>query len=366
MNRLLIIFFLCLCCEFLSAQTLTKEALNNFALYTQKAEFSSLEKARKNIDDAYKTRKDSLSYKVNLIRSLVYSSLAFADSTRKLQYKKDPIDEAMFSLEKLKNSKANYENEPQLRYIKKQLAAAWLKKADKASKNQEYELAYSSYLWVDSLSTDNFVVKHNLALLSDRLGYTEKAIGYYSFLVSDQKRSLPDYYLALSNLYEQSRNPNKALDVISQGRRAFPANKDLLFKEINTYSDNGDYAIVVNLVDEALKFDPYNVNLLYIAGFAFQITGKHNRAEQYYKEIISLEYSNYEANYALGLLYLDLYLKRPENNKDLLSLSRRYLVLASEIDPNSTRALKALAILYKQTNNFVELQRVNNKLSQIF
>lgn len=355
-----------MCCGGLSAQTLTKEAHNNFALYTQKGQFSFLEKARKNVDDAYKTRKDSLSYRVNLIRAMVYSSLAFADSTRKLQYKKDPIEETMFALSRLKNPRSNEEHEPQIKFTKKQLAAAWLRKAKIASQKLEYQAAYEAYLWVDSLSGDNFDVKHNLAFLSDKLGNQEKAIYYYSYLISDQKQSLPDYYLALSNLYELSRNSNKSLDVIQQGRKVFPSNKDLLFKEVNIYADNGDYDMVTKLATEALKFDSYNLNLLYLTGFAFQMTGKTDRAEQYYKEIISLEYNNYEGNYALGLLYLNLYLKNPGSGKDLLALARRYLVLASEIDPNSINALKALAILYKETNNVVELQRVNNKLSQIF
>ena len=91
----------------LFAQTPTKEAMNSFALYTSKREFSELEKARKNIDEAYKTRKDSLTYRNNLIRALVYSSLAFADSTRKLKYQKDPINEAVLSLNRLKSPKQN-------------------------------------------------------------------------------------------------------------------------------------------------------------------------------------------------------------------------------------------------------------------
>jgi tetratricopeptide (TPR) repeat protein len=122
--------------------------------------------------------------------------------------------------------------------------------------------------------------------------------------------------------------------------------------------------MVVGLADDGLKVEPYNLNLMYLAGFASEMVGKTEKAEAYYKMIISLDENNYEGNYALGLLYLTLYLKAKDNG-DLVLRSRKYLVQASEINPNSVNALKSLTILYKNTNNQIELQRVNNKLQQI-
>lgn len=346
-----------------SAQTLTKEAMNNFALYTSKGDFSYLEKARQAIDNAYKTRKDSFSYKNNLIRSLVYSSLAFADSTRKLSYRKDPIDETIFSFKRLKSPKLNDEHKPELDFVKAQLAKAWLVKANHAMNSYDFQDAYNAYLFVDSLNSDIYIVKHNLALLSEKLGYTKKAIYYYEQLISDSKRCLPDYFLALSNLYEGS-NSNKSLEVLDKGRRIFPGNKDLLFKQINLYADNGAYDMVETIVDNALKLDPDNADLNYLAGFAYESTGKKSRAEEYYKKVISLEPNNYEGNYSLGLLYLSSALKS-SNNKDLnVNLAKKYLTLAGEINPNSVKVLKSLAILYNNTGDMVELEKVNNKLKQ--
>lgn len=366
MNKItLIIISLCLCLTSVKAQTLTKEAMNNFAAYTQKPEISTLQKAKKNIDDAYKTKKDSLSYRVNLIRGLVYSSLAYADSSRKISYVKDPIDEALFALDKLKNPKQNYEHESEINFIKKQLSGAWLTKAKKASSAFNYSDAFNAYLWVDSLSADKYLAKHNLAFLSEKLGYSDKAIQYYQYLISDKNRSLPDYYLALSNLYEQTRNSNNALAVIEQGRKAFPGNKDLLFKQINTYADNGAYEMVSTLVEDALEFSPDNLDLIYLAGFSFEMIGKTKKAEEYYKRIISVEQNNYEGNYALGLLYLNSYLKSDNKDRRVLDSSRKYLVQAGEINPNAVNVLKSLSILYNITGNNSELQRVKNKLSQI-
>ena len=143
MGKYLFLSIMCLCCTFVSAQTLTKDAFNNFAKYTQKSDLSSLEKARKNIDDLYKTAKDSGNYRINLIRSLVYSSLAFTDSARKYKYVKDPIDEAQYSLSKLINPKLNYTHQPEIKFIKKQLTKAWITKAGQSIKAYNYKEAYS-------------------------------------------------------------------------------------------------------------------------------------------------------------------------------------------------------------------------------
>ena len=368
MRKTLIAFLVaCLCAADLSAQTLTKEAMNNFARFTQKPELSSLEKARKNIDDAYKTKKDSLSYKVNLIRGLVYSALAVADSTRKLSYVKDPIDEALYSMNRLKSPKDNYQHESEMKFIRKQLTRAWFIKARRAADQYNYQEAFKSYEWMDSLGTDKFAAKHNLAVLSERLGYSEKAIHYYSVLISDKKRALPEYYLALSNLYEQSRNSLKALSVIEEGRREFPGNRELLFKQLNTYADNGVYDMVSKHADEALEYMPTNVNLLYLAGFSSEMIGNREKAEGYYKQILSMEQNNYEGNYALGLLYLNTYLKDGRKNKEekLLLNSKNYFLHAAEINPNAVNVLKSLEIIYTLTGNTNELSRVKNKLNQV-
>lgn len=355
----------CLCLN-LKAQTPAKEAMNNFARYTNKSEFSFLEKAKKNIDEAFKTKRDSSNYSVNITRGLIYASLAYADSNRKIMYVKDPLFEGLFSLEKLNNTHVTNAHQPEIKLIRNQLANGWLIKARRSLMAINYKEAYKAYIWVDSLSTDKFTAKHNLAIVSEKLGYTDQAIQYYSYLIADTKRAVPDYYLVLSNLFEQTRNSMKAFSVVKDGRKAFPGNKDLLFKEVNNLADIGSHELVAELIDDALAFAPDNLDLLYLAGFSFEMIGQNTRAEEYYKKIISLENNNYEGNYALGLLYLNAYLK-PANtgNKHLLDNSTRYLAQAEEINPNAINVLKSLRILYTIKNNAIELKRVNNKLNQI-
>src|SRR5699024_9682008 len=64
------------------AQSAYKESSNSFARYTQSGDMKNLQEAKKQIDKAYKTKRDSASTRVNIMRALIYSSLAYIDSNR--------------------------------------------------------------------------------------------------------------------------------------------------------------------------------------------------------------------------------------------------------------------------------------------
>lgn len=346
-------------------QSLIKEAMNNFALYGKEHKIKDLENARKKIDELYTTKKDSVSYKTNLQRALIYSTLAVVDVNRKYSYKKDPVEETTFSLKQLKNSKLNSDYEPELKYIKNQLTKAYLQKANKALEEDRNYEALKGYTLVDSLSDgENINVLHNLALLYERIGNIEKAILYYDKLIS-KKSAYPDYFLELSNLYEQRGEYDNMVATLQKGYKEFPRNRDLIFKLLNTYADKSDYKAVLSLIQNALIIDGDNNNLNYLAGFAYEVTGNGSKAEFYYKKILENSPDNYEANYALGLLYLNSFLTNTKNKDPMFLLAKQYLVKANEINPNDIKALRSLSILYNKTGDMMQLEKINNKLNEL-
>ncbi|MXV15323.1 tetratricopeptide repeat protein [Hufsiella ginkgonis] len=351
------------CFFMVQAQTVIKEAANNLALYSTSKDFALLEKAKKSIDDVYKTRKDSVSYRHNLLRSMIYANLANADAKRKLAYKKDPADEALFSLRKLTNVKQNDEHSAEIIFIRKQLANYFLVRANGQLSALNYSNALYAYRMVDSLTSGDIKVKHNLALLSERLGQAVKAESYYKQLIEDKEHALPDYFMALSNLYDNRGDFNKSMEVLQKGRELFPGNRDMLFKMINRYADNGQYNAVTTLIGDALNLDPENQNLNYLAGFSYEYSGNRSLAEGYYKKVIDLDANNYDANYSLGLLYLNLYAKN--NKEETLQDAGKYLARAREISPNQVNLLKSLIVYYGITNDTGEAEKVKNVLNQI-
>src|SRR5690606_20449776 len=139
--------------------------------------------------------------------------------------------------------------------------------------------------------------------------------------------------------------------------------KNILFKIINIYAANGSYDAIVPLVDEAYRLEPESIELNYLAGYAYEVTGNYKLAEHYYKIVINLDDNNYNANYELGLLYLRNYVKDTANEQNL-ELAEKYLLKANEIDPNSVNALKSLAVLCKNSSDTLQYERVRNQLKQ--
>src|SRR3546814_20002661 len=68
------------------AQSNLKEGNNSFARYMQSKDIKQLEAARKFADDAFKTKRDSTTFRNILLRGLVYSTLAVVDSNRTQKY----------------------------------------------------------------------------------------------------------------------------------------------------------------------------------------------------------------------------------------------------------------------------------------
>jgi tetratricopeptide (TPR) repeat protein len=346
----------------LFGQSNLKEGSNNFALYTKSGDFKNLETARKFSDAAYKTTKDSSAYKNNLLRALVYSSLAVADSNRKLSYTKDPIEEARYSLDKLTDANLNFENENQLIYIRRKISHAFEIKATRAMNNNDYQAAFDNFVLVDSFSKGEISVKQNLAALSDKLDKKDLALKYYKEFVESKTQLNPEEFLILSRLYSENNNNLEAVNTLVSGLDLYPKNKDILFTIITLYADNGVYDAVVPIIDDAIELDPENIELNYLAGYANEVAGNKKIAETFYKKVIALDQNNYNANFELGLLYLKDFLNNSQS--EVKDLAQVYLLKANEINPSAINALEALAILFKKTGDTFQYERVQNQLNK--
>lgn len=349
--------------NFAWAQSDEKEGSNSFAMYAKTADFKHLENAKKFSDNAYKERRDSTAYRNNLLRALVYSALAVADSNRTLKYSKDPIDEAKFALAKLDDEQLNYENEAQITYIHRKLGNAHLILGRRALNNNKYDEAYNHLKQVDTLTKGDINVKHNLSVLASQLEKPEEAIKYYNAYLENKGNTAPGDVLILADLYNKAGNQNERLNTLLTGSDSYPDNKDILFQIINIYAANGSYDAVVPLIEHAIRLEPENVELNYLAGYTYEVTGNRKQAEQYYKTTLELDDNNYNANFELGLLYLSDFVG-DTSVIEKQELAEKYLLKANEIDPNSLNALKSLAILFDKSGDTIQYERVSNQLNQ--
>lgn len=364
MKGFLLTLFVFITCSFSgsSAQSLTREAKNSYALFTQTNDIQSLSKARKLIDDAYRTKKDSASFKVNITRGLIYSTLAHVDSNRVSSYLKDPVEEALFSLSKISNSKFLLEHDQEIAHIHRQLNATYLISANRAIANRNYISALSFFSRVDSNSLEGYQLQHNLAILYSRVGDREKAIHYYKYLIKNTPQ--PEYYLALANLYEsRGENPN-LLNLLQEGIGKFPDNRNLTNKLLNFLAGTKNFEAIANIIDQPLRKSPESVDLNYLAGFSYDLKGHKTKAQEYYLKVLELQPNNYDANYSLGLLYLDFYLSN-KNDPELMLKSKEYLLKSYEIDPDDLKTLKSLSLLYTYNGESEELLKINERINQL-
>ena len=154
------------------------------------------------------------------------------------------------------------------------------------------------------------------------------------------------------------------LNTLLTGRQQFPESKEVLFTLINAYMANDAYAAIVPLIDEAIAHEPENVNLNYIAGFANEMEDNKEAAKKYYEKVISLDANNFEGNLELGLLYLKEYIADPDN-EGVQRKAQEHLLKANEIQPSEVNTLKSLAVLYRQSGDVIQQERVNNILNQL-
>lgn len=344
------------------AQSNYKESSNSFARYTKSGEIKELENAKKFIDAAYKTKRDSSNSKNNILRAMVYSSLAYADSTRKIKMDKDPIEISLNAVKLLKQRDlSNYPNE--INYVNQNLVAAYIYKANKHIEKKEYEQAYNSFLEVERLGSQSIDVLRNLAYLSAEAGKTQEAIAYYKKLIE-----LTDVdavtYISLAKLYKSTDNTHEYLNTLKTAREKFPQDKAILFLLVEAYAENKAYAAVTPIIAEALKHEPENIELSYLAGYANENVGNIPEAKKYYEKVLELDDNNYDANLALGLIHLNDFLKNNSNLEAQYS-AQDYLLKANGIKPYAVNALKGLALFYETADDQEQLDRVNTLLNQL-
>lgn len=344
------------------AQSNYKESSNSFARYTKSGDLKNLENAKKFIDETYKNRRDSNNTRVNVLRALIYSSLAYADSTRSIKTPSDPIDITYESLNKVR--KREWENYPaQSNYIRQNLAASHIYQAEQALEKKDYASAYDSYLKVADLNLPNYDVIYNLALLATQTEQYDAAITYYNELLKRGEAPV-EYYLELAEVYKKNGDTQAVLNTLQDARRTFPDNQPVLLNLIQLFAQNNEYKAIAPIIDEAVAHAPEDIDLNYLAGYSNETVGNIDIAKKYYGQVLQLDPNNYEANLALGLIFLNNFLQ-DSNDVEAQYQAQNLLLKANEIRPYDVNALKSLSLYYERSGDLTQLDRVKLLLNQL-
>ena len=342
------------------AQSNYKESSNSFARYVQTGEIKQLESAKKFIDEAYKTKRDSTSKRNTLLRAMVYSSLAYADSNRTIKTDRDPIDITNQALSKLKN-KDSYEKE--INYINQNLVAAYISRANKAVNKKEFDKAYADYVAVEKLGVKSDDLLNNLAFLSKSAKNEAAAIQHYTKLIKNGEADASNY-LTVANLYQKVGDKQRQLQTLLEARQKLKYDKKVLIALADYYAKEKSYHALAPLADEISAVESDDKNLHYLLGFALENNGQVDKAKSYYEKTLQIDQNHYEASLALGLIYLSDFLK-DKNNLEAQYGAQNYLLKANGIKPYAVNALKGLSMFYEAADDDEQLDRVKVLLNQL-
>jgi Flp pilus assembly protein TadD len=82
--------------------------------------------------------------------------------------------------------------------------------------------------------------------------------------------------------------------------------------------------------------------------------------------VIELNSSAYDPIFNLGLLYLKKSLLKKEGATDTnIAYAQQWVEKAYEISPNNVNCLEVLQVIYAQTGNKDQINKINNKLKQL-
>lgn len=110
--------------------------------------------------------------------------------------------------------------------------------------------------------------------------------------------------------------------------------------------------------------EPENIDLNYLAGYSNETVGNIDIAKRYYGQVLQLDPNNYEANLALGLIFLNSFLQ-DSDDVEAQYQAQNLLLKANEIRPYDVNALKSLSLYYERSGDLAQLDRVKLLLNQL-
>jgi tetratricopeptide (TPR) repeat protein len=109
----------------------------------------------------------------------------------------------------------------------------------------------------------------------------------------------------LAQNYAAQENYDKALEIITQGRKEFPKSYSLLIDEANIYYSKGDDAKFKEKLEEAIQINPEEPTLYYNVGVMNMNQGKVEEAISNFKKAIELKPDYADAYNNIGAAIID-------------------------------------------------------------
>jgi tetratricopeptide (TPR) repeat protein len=343
-----------------------KTVVNNLAYYKQKKDLKYLNNAKRTVDSLIKASPDSLDLEKNVYKAVVYASILYVDSLNKTNQPASFLSQTSLLVDNLSANRKIYKYQVDMDYAKRCLANVYVRKAFVYVNNSDFINALLLFVDAKKYAPSFKQLNAYIAYSNNKLGNLREAAKYYTDLIEVDNSSSAAYAEAASSIYKSFGDTVTALDVIKKGRKILPNDRALLLDESNIYNNRRDYRALAGLLPSLLEINTNNADIAFVAANCYDHLNQYDKAESLYLRAIELNSSAYEPIFNLGLLYFKRSDTRKEESNDKnIARAVQWLEKANEISPNDVKCLKVLQLVYAQTGNKSQENKINDKLKQI-
>jgi tetratricopeptide (TPR) repeat protein len=297
---------------------------------------------------------------------LVYSSIAYIDSTNRLGNSPEFFSNTVALVERLAGHKKIYKYQSEMSFSKRCLANVYIRNGFDQVRHLDFNNAITSFEHAKAYAPNFNKINAYIAYANTRAGHLPEAVKYYNTLITADSAKA-EYVLAATNIYKSLKDTSNALDILHKGRRLLPTDRSLLLEEANIYNSQNNFKSLEPLVKDLLDAYPKDADVFYTAAYCYDQLKKYDKAESLYLRAIEANNAKYEPVFNLGLLYLKLSAKNKNKSEAEKDMTRAALWLqkAHEMSPKNVTALQLLQLVYAKSGNDVQLNKINSKLQEL-
>jgi Tfp pilus assembly protein PilF len=341
-----------------------------------------LDRALENIEVCITHEKTMLDDKTWRYRGQIMAMIASSTEEEYKNLVSFPLKEAINSYSKARelDTKGVYEKEDQQNIVILQQQANYFGGQRFGEENfqsayKHFKLAEEAALGLGAIDT---VAIYNAGLSAERAKMYPEAIAQYETAIKHQYLEAKMYLFA-ANLYEKTNDMEKYLVLIQEGRKAYPADADLIRAELNYYLVNNKFEEAETNLKLAIEKDPNDKALHFALGVVYDNLKRYNEASPAYLKAIELDANYFDALYNLGALYFNqgVELNNEANaadDKTYKSIkdkaiakfveSEPYLDRAKALQPEDCNTLISLRQLYAVTNQTDKWSAVKGEIEK--
>ncbi len=182
------------------------------------------------------------------------------------------------------------------------------KEYDKALTSYEHVLSIYPHDKEEFLTKKAQINKETIILYSaysaSGAGNNAKAKELIQQLI-DNSYADPRIYSEMANILLNEKDTTGALNYLAQGREMFESDANLMRIELQLYMKLGRSQELIDKLDKAIEIEPESAVLHFARAINFYNLGNDKEAEASYLKVIELDPDYTDANYNLGVIYLD-------------------------------------------------------------